>query len=344
MHGGSISAHSEGEGLGSVFTVVLPVKVLGEGTSTSLSSGTSVSFHPVHPAVVLKEEQIRGHNGTSDETMVLESEIREILSTRILEESDGVGNARGEVKAVDTVKAKEAMCAWLGGGETFKQDHNILSVRMNGDFRELSVPPAQAVVPVDLPKCGRRESYSSPSSDTLRKKSPVAVETGVLNDAIVSEVELPRIPRAEGGKVDKDESWKPRVLVVDDVAMNRRIILKVLKSRSGECAEAADGLEAVNMVQRYRAENRPFDVITMDYQMPVMDGPTATKLIKESGFKGVIIGLTGNVLEADMETFTSHGADIVLTKPLDVQLYDNYLISARASLVTGMDMSENNPT
>ena len=343
MHGGSISAHSEGEGLGSVFTVVLPVKVLGEGTSTSLSSGTSVSFHPVHPAVVLKEEQIRGHNGTSDETMVLESEIREILSTRILEESDGVGNARGEVKAVDTVKAKEAMCAWLGGGETFKQDHNILSVRMNGDFRELSVPPAQAVVPVDLPKCGRRESYSSPTSDTLRKKSPVAVETGVLN-AVVSEVELPRIPRAEGGKVDKDESWKPRVLVVDDVAMNRRIILKVLKSRSGECAEAADGLEAVNMVQRYRAENRPFDVITMDYQMPVMDGPTATKLIKESGFKGVIIGLTGNVLEADMETFTSHGADIVLTKPLDVQLYDNYLISARASLVTGMDMSENNPT
>ena len=115
------------------------------------------------------------------------------------------------------------------------------------------------------------------------------------------------------------------MLVVDDVALNRKMLCKLFKSRSRYCAQAADGLEAVNMVKQYMEEGRPFDVITMDYQMPVMDGPTATKLIKESGYKGLIIGLTGNVLKEDMETFMAHGADIVFTKPLDIAKYDEYV-------------------
>jgi two-component system capsular synthesis sensor histidine kinase RcsC len=53
--------------------------------------------------------------------------------------------------------------------------------------------------------------------------------------------------------------------------------------------------------------------------MPNMDGPTATKAIRELGFLGPIFGVTGNALPSDIEHFTSHGADVVLIKPTSLK-------------------------
>ena len=47
-------------------------------------------------------------------------------------------------------------------------------------------------------------------------------------------------------------------------------------------------------------------------------GPTATKAIREMGYKGAIIGVTGNVLSSDMSNFLAHGADKVLSKPVGI--------------------------
>ena len=55
----------------------------------------------------------------------------------------------------------------------------------------------------------------------------------------------------------------------------------------------------------------------MDYQMPVMDGPTAISAIRALGYRGVVLGLTGNVLTVDQVAMVKAGADDVLTKPLD---------------------------
>eukprot|EP01041_Mallomonas_annulata_P042279 gene42279-biopygen20856 len=49
-----------------------------------------------------------------------------------------------------------------------------------------------------------------------------------------------------------------------------------------------------------------------------MDGPTACRIIRSMGYKGLIIGVTGNVLSCDMDILIEAGADVVLTKPLDV--------------------------
>ena len=43
--------------------------------------------------------------------------------------------------------------------------------------------------------------------------------------------------------------------------------------------------------------------------MPVMDGPSASKAIRVIGYKGIIMGVTGNALPADIDTFLSHGAN-----------------------------------
>ena len=50
--------------------------------------------------------------------------------------------------------------------------------------------------------------------------------------------------------------------------------------------------------------------------MPVMNGPTASKHIRDLGYKGLIIGLTGHALSEDVKDYLDSGADKVIVKPL----------------------------
>lgn len=107
-------------------------------------------------------------------------------------------------------------------------------------------------------------------------------------------------------------------LIVDDVQMNRKMLRRALEKRAINIEEANDGNEAVAKVQLALRSNSTIDVIFMDYQMPEMDGPTATKKIRDLGYKGLVLGVTGNALEKDINHFISQGADRVLLKPVDI--------------------------
>ena len=118
-------------------------------------------------------------------------------------------------------------------------------------------------------------------------------------------------------------SVKNRVLIVDDVPMTRKMLRRLLMSRFDICDEAGDGRQAVEMVKlSFGAGSSGYDVITMDYQMPLMDGVTATRIIRQLGYTGKIIAVTGNAVEDDMLTFKASGADAVLMKPLDIKEFD----------------------
>ena len=120
-------------------------------------------------------------------------------------------------------------------------------------------------------------------------------------------------------------SHRKRFLVVDDVALNRKMLSRFLVSRDCDVEEASDGVEAVEKVRLHMGTQEEYDVITMDYQMPVMDGPTATRLIRDMGYQGLIVGVTGNALADDVGTFVSNGVNTVFVKPLDVQAFFDYL-------------------
>ena len=70
-----------------------------------------------------------------------------------------------------------------------------------------------------------------------------------------------------------------------------------------------------------------YEVILMDYQMPNMDGPTAIREIRKLGYKGKIIGLTGNVLSNEMDIMRNAGADEVLSKPITPEVLEALLES-----------------
>jgi len=129
-----------------------------------------------------------------------------------------------------------------------------------------------------------------------------------------------------------EEGGLPRVLIVDDAVSNRKMLSRLLRSRCKSVEEAADGQEALNKVLESLASPLAgkYDIIMMDFVMPIMDGPTATREMRKAGFTGYIFGLTGNVLVSDIEFFKAHGANYVLTKPFDVVTYDKIVAELRS--------------
>ena len=112
-----------------------------------------------------------------------------------------------------------------------------------------------------------------------------------------------------------NDAFDLRVLVVDDAAMNRKMTIRGIADTVKHIDEAEDGAVAVEKMLA-TLTTVPYDIVFMDHQMPVMDGPTAAKEMRRLGYKGKIIGLTGNALPEDISSFMRHGADQVLTKPV----------------------------
>lgn len=114
------------------------------------------------------------------------------------------------------------------------------------------------------------------------------------------------------------------VLVVDDVLTNTKMLVRLLERAGHECITAKNGEEAINAYETNLAAlesddmARPIDTILMDFEMPRMNGPDATRRLREMGCTCFIFGVTGNVLVEDVTTFRKSGADLVIFKPINL--------------------------
>ena len=114
-----------------------------------------------------------------------------------------------------------------------------------------------------------------------------------------------------------------RVLLVEDIELNREIAELILTEAGFAVESAPDGTDAVAMVKK--AEEYYYDVVLMDVQMPIMDGYEATRTIRNLPRKDVkdlpIIAMTANALEEDKEAALKNGMNAHLAKPIDMQAF-----------------------
>jgi len=87
-----------------------------------------------------------------------------------------------------------------------------------------------------------------------------------------------------------------KILVVDDVMSNRKLLRRLLERCGHLCDEAENGKQCVEMISLASSSGNPYDSVLLDFEMPIMDGPAAAKAIRKQGLKVNIIGITGNVL------------------------------------------------
>jgi signal transduction histidine kinase/CheY-like chemotaxis protein len=105
-----------------------------------------------------------------------------------------------------------------------------------------------------------------------------------------------------------------RILVAEDNAVNRKIAVRLLESLGYEAEVAHDGLAAVAAVK-----SGNFDLVLMDWQMPIMDGLQATAAIRAEGRQLPIVALTANAMEGDRERCLAAGMNDYLAKPLGIE-------------------------
>lgn len=121
---------------------------------------------------------------------------------------------------------------------------------------------------------------------------------------------------AAGTTVASDDLLKgQRILVVDDVEVNRMIIEDMLVHRGAQVFLAQDGQEAVDMVQTQGAHY--FNVVLMDLQMPVMDGFTATMYLREMAPKLPVIALTAHAFSEERDRCVAAGMVDHVSKPVE---------------------------
>ena len=134
-------------------------------------------------------------------------------------------------------------------------------------------------------------------------------------------------------KEDEAAAWTladfsgKRILLVEDIELNREIA-EVILTESGFLVESApDGTDAVSMMEK--AEEYYYDAILMDVQMPIMNGYEATRAIRSMHRKDVrnlpIIAMTANALEEDKEAALKNGMNAHIAKPLDMDIFINVL-------------------
>lgn len=110
------------------------------------------------------------------------------------------------------------------------------------------------------------------------------------------------------------------VLVAEDNKTNQLLIMMMLEEYALSCDIANDGLEAVIMCQ-----DKTYDLILMDENMPTMNGITAMHKIHEMGVKTPIVALTANAMKGDKERFIDAGMDGYIPKPIESDVLQDVL-------------------
>ena len=165
------------------------------------------------------------------------------------------------------------------------------------------------------------------------------VESGATADnTSVGTLEAPKVAPARQLK-SSDLLDGLHVLVVENSPVARTMLVRLLKANGCSADEAEDGQQAVDKVRATLAlagdelvdvdsngmsvrgpRGKAYDMILCDSVMPVMDGPTAVKIIREMGYTQAILGVTGNTLPEQVADFLAHGADDIVGKPVRQQV------------------------
>jgi PAS domain S-box-containing protein len=123
-----------------------------------------------------------------------------------------------------------------------------------------------------------------------------------------------------------------RVLVVEDGDTNRKLVSLMLKRAGLQVVEAENGQIGVD-----RALQERFDVILMDMQMPVMDGYTAARRLRQAGVTSPIVALTAHAMKGDEEACLAAGCSGYVSKPIEMDQLMQTIADALANNTASAD-------
>eukprot|EP00301_Raphidiophrys_heterophryoidea_P008183 c13071_g2_i1.p1 GENE.c13071_g2_i1~~c13071_g2_i1.p1 ORF type:complete len:912 (-),score=178.76 c13071_g2_i1:666-3401(-) len=172
------------------------------------------------------------------------------------------------------------------------------------------------------------QSPNSPSTGTDTTSQQESKSHDPLDSTTRANFLTTQVPALSLNSGDVEELGAPepsfvlRALVVDDSPMVRKIVVKALKQQRFTVVEASNGIEALEALKTFSGEGKPFQIVFMDFLMPVMDGVQCCAAFREwertkyTGQSPMIWGISGNAESADIRRGLEVGMDGFLPKPL----------------------------
>ncbi len=300
LMGGRIAVESA-PGQGSCFSFDLPL------TGADVLDAHDTAPPRTRPALLLAEEgqdperlsQLLRQAGLQPLTRVNVDALEQALD-EALAASTGVLPATGAdapVLVLDTLAPRADLGAWAEGLLARHPDLRVLVLTTaEGQHSLAALEPTLATRGLRV---------------MVMPLTPTQLSEALSQDAsaVAPAAEAPSPQRLRGA----------RLLLVEDNATNQQVALELLGDEGAQVELAENGALAV---ERLRGQAQDFDAVLMDVQMPVMDGLTASRLIRgELGLATLpIIAMTANAMAQDQADCQAAGMTAFVGKPLDLNL------------------------
>lgn len=119
-----------------------------------------------------------------------------------------------------------------------------------------------------------------------------------------------------GSDEPQDRSATGKILLVEDAQDLRLLITRQLSDLPVSVESAADGEEGMKYIMNSLKNKEPYDLVITDIQMPVMDGYTMTRKVREAGYGGPVLALSAHAMKSDREKSLQAGCNDHITKPV----------------------------
>ncbi len=161
--------------------------------------------------------------------------------------------------------------------------------------------------------CLSKKLMQNMNGDILLERSEPNQGTTFLVRTLLGDSHIAEFSPIQTRTPIEKECLKDRKIFVVDDSKDNQMLLQIMLEKYGATIDfAEDGQQAVEQVN-----NKQFDIVLMDYKMPVMDGFEATQNIRMSGNSVPIILLTANAMKGEREKSLQAGADAYISKPID---------------------------
>jgi CheY-like chemotaxis protein len=296
LMGGTMWVTSAGSGRGSEFRFTI------DAPAASLPENTRRDFAGRQPGLAGKRLLVVDDNATNRRILALQA-------------------AKWGMAPRETESPATAL-QWLRDGERF--DLAIVDMHMpemDGIEMAQRLREADAALPIVLfTSLGQRDQQHG---DLFKAVLNKPLHQSQLFDTLMNLLAHDGAPRRLQASVkpsmdaEMGKRHPLRILLAEDNVVNQKLALRILQQLGYRADLAANGVEAVQSVER-----QPYDVVLMDVQMPEMDGLEAARVITTRWAREQrpwIVAMTANAMQGDREECLAAGMDEYVTKPIRVE-------------------------
>jgi len=233
-----------------------------------------------------------------------------------------------ENKAVDQIKGNNSSTMVIIDHQSLDLDNHKFTKRIRRDNTNITIP----VVVVTLNKkqeivegIQNLEQVYLLNKPMTRLQISNIISTAFKTQDLTADDTENKSETNSNNLIEQLSSYNQdiRILLTEDNIINQKVVQALLKKTGVQVDVAGNGQKAVDMLKE-----ESYDLVLMDVQMPIMDGPTATRIIRdELGMKELpIIAITAHAMKGDKEECFIAGMNDYISKPIDNEEFYQVLV------------------